>query len=222
MMFSFERVLVIAPHVDDAEFGVGGLLAAQDRLGIMDAQVAIMSLSPYTRGGVEISLQERMAEGHAAAELLDYREHFLYSFEENDGASAAYVPVVTAIEAEIHQYKPTVVIGPLPSFNQDHRLVSDAFMTATRPMGCMDVAVLAYEYPGNGWGYPAPEHGLYLALSPGDMDLKMKALQAHRSQFSGRFGHVTPDGALALARLRGSECGAAFAERLVPLRVVLG
>ena len=122
---------------------------------------------------------------------------------------------------QIGVFKPTDLFVNLPSFNQDHRRLFDACVTALRP-GAADWVprVYAYEYPGNAWGEPAPAWGkVYVPLETDAFEAKLAAVRAHASQWEGREDtHVGPTGAAKLALLRGSECGARYAELLYLMR----
>ena len=83
---------------------------------------------------------------------------------------------MSQIEGEITAINPTEVYVCLPSFNQDHRVLYDATLTAFRP-GAQLASLYAYEYPGNAWGPTPPEHGRrYLVVEQDEIVTKIEAL----------------------------------------------
>jgi LmbE family N-acetylglucosaminyl deacetylase len=214
------RALVIAPHADDAEFGIGGLI---QRLTAQACQVkvVIMARGGYTRSdGQKISYKERQQEACRALALLGVSNvEFAGAFAENEGYETPYVEIMAPISRNLADFAPTDVYVNLPSFNQDHRIVYDAFKTCVRPGVWSGERLWAYMYPGNSveeipaWG------PVYVQLTAAQMARKIEALDMHESQFKGREHlHVGPAGAKALARMMGSECGACFAEKVFLMR----
>lgn len=220
-----ERLLVLAPHHDDAEFGMGAWLArmVQERQNC-SARVVIAAGGDYTRRDGrpvwEFERQHETSEAMAVLGVTDFSS--AQWFEENRGLEANYPELVRRISMEIGRYNPTDVAVCLPSFNQDHRALYDATMTALRPGQFPGIYnVWAYEYPGSHWQSPMPQFGkCYLGASKENIDLKVKALQCHRSQFEGSFTPVGPDGARILASQRGSEAGLDYAELVYLIREI--
>jgi LmbE family N-acetylglucosaminyl deacetylase len=215
-------VLVLAPHADDAEFGLGGYLHRRWRERLGESKVVVFAFGHYWRSDGQVVLDEdRRAEGRRAfAQLHVDSQEFRRVFAENRGDIVGLQPLADHVERAVDAAQPDEVFICLPSFNQDHGAQFDATIVAFRPGRLDGVAKLyAYEYPGNCWGPPAPRYGrCYVRLSDDDFLAKQRALLEHRTQFDDRHGHVGPEGAEALAALRGSEWGVRYAERFYLLR----
>lgn len=217
-------LLVIAPHFDDAEFGCGGLLAKFR--GVMPTRVLVLSASSYKDArGQTIVGSVREHEGKVAASALGYELTLVRVANENEFLGASYSNVVGVIERHVKEWMPKLVVIPTPSYNQDHRVTYDACMTVLRPTWQPMLDVWAYEYPMSCWG-PGVVDGpfvgkKYVRLDIDQMNLKLAALAAHKSQVFGKKGLSSCDGALALARMRGAEIGEDYAERFVPLREII-
>ncbi|MCO5157848.1 MAG: PIG-L family deacetylase [Aquamicrobium sp.] len=207
------RHLILAPHHDDAEFGLG--IAIQGWLARGDSvRVVIAATGSYRRADeTYIDGTLRMEETSLAMNILGVTDWRAAGwFQENGALEAGYGELVQRIEKEIAEADPTDIYVCLPSFNQDHRALYDATVTAFRPGG-VTACLHAYEYPGNGWQYPVPQVGRrYHPGTDGAVLGKINALRAHRSQFEGRAQGVNPDAAHALAAVRGAEIGVAYAE----------
>lgn len=216
-----KHLLVLAPHADDAEFGLGAYLCKCAKQYAVIA-VVIAASGDYTRDGQVISGAERRNEAVAALRHLGVQKiAFSSFFEENKALSADYVSIVSKIEELIETLKPDEVFVSLPSFNQDHRVLFDATMTALRPGRGNDVKLYGYEYPGNCWGPPPPTTGKkYLVATPETSVRKIQSLKMHRTQFDNRFVAVGPEAAVALLVQRGSEIGVPAAELVYLLREI--
>ncbi|WP_339084797.1 PIG-L family deacetylase [Hyphomicrobium sp. ghe19] len=210
------RVLVLAPHADDAEFGIGAYIARATDAG-WHVTVVIGATGNYHRGSVWIDGGSREGEARKALAHLGVTDvRFEKWFNENLALAADYTRIVTGIENLVSGYDEVYVC--LPSFNQDHRVLHDAFLTATRP-GRTTANLYAYEYPGNCWGPPLPTCGKkYLVCSPVHAVRKLEALMMHKSQFDGRFVCVGPQAAKSLLDQRGSEVGPDPAELVYVMR----
>lgn len=220
-----ERMLVFAPHVDDAEFGLGGWLHRAIRKSMGTVRIDVLTCGGYTRSdGMYVANETREREAAAAFKRLGVANYgFSGMLSEGGQQNASYAQLVAHIEREIREFQATEVFLPLPSFNQDHRTVHDACVTALRPgMFASHLKhVWAYEYPGNAWGSERPTYGrAYLGLEPIDVEAKMVALACHRSQFEGRKVAVGPLAARHMLTQRGSEVGLDAAECVYLLREV--
>ena len=155
----------------------------------------------------------RSQESEAAFKYLGI-DKFAFQdwFKENKGLDANYGFVVSQIEKAVDHFNPSDTYVCLPSFNQDHRALYDATVTAFRPGGATG-NLHAYEYPGNQWHQELPIFGRrYHRGTSQTMARKATALKFHETQFKGRVGGVDPAFAYNLGALRGHEIGVPFAE----------
>lgn len=138
-MLGCKNVLVLAPHADDAEFGVGGTLhriACKAKApGAPQVRVAIFAHGDYVNWrGETVSFAARIAETDYAMSRLGLGAAvFTSTFKENLGDLTPQLQIVCAVEDLLRDYQPEVVYTCLPSFNQDHRALYEATLTALRP-----------------------------------------------------------------------------------------
>ncbi len=223
------RVLVVAPHADDAELGAGGYLARLQREGSHQLHVVLMSASDvyYPRLGRMVTAQERVNEQVAACSVVGANLTFLDVGDENRLDTADRGRMVAKLDSVIGDYNPDQVMIPLPSFNQDHRAVYEACLAAARPSpGMSRCGYWAYENPMQTWGtadMPGTVGGrCYVKLEASDLDRKVAALSLHRSQMDGRTQELCgPKGVMLLANMRGLEVGVPLAEMYYVLRQVV-
>jgi N-acetylglucosamine malate deacetylase 1 len=215
------NILILAPHCDDAEFGLGASIQRWREEGA-SVHVLIASCSDYARSdGKDVCAKGRLVEARAAFEHLGVNSWKSAGwFKENQALAVDYGRLVGQIEGEIKAINPAEVYVCLPSFNQDHRVLYDATLTAFRP-GAQFASLYAYEYPGNAWGPNLPESGRrYLVAEEEEIVTKVEALTLHKSQFDGREAVVSPYAAMVLAMQRGAEIGTKYAELVYVLKEI--
>lgn len=204
-------LVVLAPHMDDETLGCGGVLAlAEDPL-------VIFAVAPRAED-IEIEM---------VAELLGFRYIVLYDAEwEARLLSVDRRELVCRIEEVLHDERPPRVLIPASSYHQDHAVLFEAGLSATRPMsrhGYMAAMVASYEYPGSAWGRgDGYEHELNYYVDISEVySKKIEAVKWYQGSQAGR-GLVSPDVVGAWARLRGSTVGVAYAEAFRILRLIDG
>ena len=196
----FARVLVISAHPDDPEFGFGGTVA---KLAAEGCEVRYVICSDGSAGGedptvpdAELSAQ-RYAEQRAAAAVLGVKEVIFLGFR--DGALVADQALRMAITREIRRHRPDAVFThhpirnmafPIGGSHPDHMAVGEAtfasvYPDARNPRAFRELLSEGLEahkvkeiWIGGGF---EPEHAVDVTAY---VDLKIKALHCHFSQFN--------------------------------------
>jgi LmbE family N-acetylglucosaminyl deacetylase len=201
--------LVISPHLDDEALGCGGILDSR-------FHVHYCGVERFR----EVDRETRIAEARACAGLLG----FSFSLEEGNVVNAYEVPrLIGQIEGVINRLRPHTVFLPSASYNQDHRTVLDAALTALRPHDRNHAAsnVLLYEQV-HVVTWPerhdllrgrAPEPDFFVSI---DVERKIEAYRCHASQVRGM---RTPEMVRAVARWRGFQAGFDHAEAFTVVRI---
>jgi LmbE family N-acetylglucosaminyl deacetylase len=210
--------LVFSPHVDDEALGLGGIL---------DERFHVHYCGVESRR--EADRATRLAEARAGADLLG----FSFSLAEGNTVNDYRVAeLVGQLEAAVARHRPATVFVPAASYNQDHRAVLDAALTALRPHDRNPPVanVLLYEQVHvTLWPY-REDLAAGRAFQPNffvpiDLERKLAAYRCHASQVRAM---RSPERVELLARWRGAQAGCDFAEgylavRLTdPLRLDLG
>lgn len=224
------RTLILAPHHDDAEFGLGGYIARmvedfRNGVGQMPG-VAIFCTGDYQNTqGVPVRQKERVEETIAAMEVLGGVEiQFMNAFTENKFDLAGRVAIVGMIDMALEgPVEYTDVMCCLPSYNQDHRALWEAFITAFRPGRHAHIKrIWGYPYQGNCHGPDGLPTGVttgkcYIKLTQAHFNKKVGALLEHKSQ---NFSFDICSGVEGQMRASGSECGAEYAEVVYMIREI--
>ncbi len=228
-----QRMLVIVPHPDDEAYGCAGTIAkvkaAGGRVYVIVGSVG--DLRHYSSEHAVVSGARRKQELEAAMALLGVDGYEVLFEESERHMRLDALPrrdLVTLIEREaryaIDRVRPTAVILPHPSYNQDHEALFLAGFTACRPHLPRDKPfvrlVLSCDAPQLRWS-PTPFHpNFYVDISE-FLEVKLKALRCHASQLRPAPHHGSVENVERLARLRGSEISVEAAEAFVCHRMVL-
>ncbi len=129
------KKMVISPHIDDDVLGCGG---------IMDEDTYVLYVGNGHSKNV-ISKEDRIKEADDVKKLLGHEYHIL----DNEVDNYEVYKLINDFEEHIDKIKPEELYVPHPSYNQDHRVVYEAAMIATRPHDNNHFVkkVLLYEQP---------------------------------------------------------------------------
>ena len=196
---NYERVLVVAAHPDDPEFGYGATIA---KLAGDGADVFYVICTDGCQGGEDPSVPDaelsatRYAEQRAAAEVLGVKDVVFLGFR--DGYLAPNVDLRKAIAREIRRYKPDLVLTHAPvralsvgigASHPDHLAVGEATMSAVYPDArnpraypeLLDEGLEAHKVK-EVW-LPGLEQADHFVDATGLIEKKIEAIRCHRSQF---------------------------------------
>ena len=124
----------------------------------------------------------------------------------------------------IDTVRPTVLVLPAPSYNQDHEALFKAGFTACRPHRREDKPfidlVVSCDAVQLGWGDAAFHPDFYVDISD-YLGAKLDALAFHKSQLRPPPDPGSLENVERLARLRGAEIAVEAAEAFECHRVVL-
>jgi LmbE family N-acetylglucosaminyl deacetylase len=188
-------VLAIGAHPDDIEIGAGGLLLSLAESGLRTRYVVLT--------GTAERHQEARAAAHAFMPGADLTID-LHQLPEGR-LPAAWVEVKETLEKVARSCSPDIVIAPSPDdAHQDHRTIGEIVPTVFR-----DQLYLAYEIPK--WDGDLSRPSMYVPLSDDTARRKVELLHKCFPSQEGR-DWWDDEVFLGLARLRGMECRARYAE----------
>ena len=190
-------VLAIGAHPDDIEIGAGGTL------------LSLAASHPGLRAHYVVltGTEQRQAEARAAARaFLPGAEISVRLHDLPEGRfPGCWSAVKDVLEQVARECQPDLVLAPSPhDAHQDHRVIAEIVPTAFR-----DHLYLGYEIPK--WDGDLSTPSVYFPLSEQTARRKVELL--HKSFPSqARRGWWDDEVFLGLARLRGMECRASYAE----------
>jgi len=198
-----QPTLVLSPHIDDEVLGCHSFLAPGTKVcyfGVEDRPT--------------VSAKERLRELKRVARDRGFTWELL-NFTVN---SYRCSELISPIERAINQNRPFRILIPYPSYNQDHRAVYEAALTALRPHDrnwFVPVVLVYEEVHVVVWPRGVLMEPNYFV--PLELEQKLRTYRLYRSQVRG---HRAPDLVAALARLRGAQANLPYAEAFVCKRFV--
>jgi len=227
-----QRLLVIAPHADDEAYGCAGTIAKVKAAGgeVFVIVASVGDLQQYGSGDV-VAGETRAAELRAALEYLKVDGYEILFTDAASHLRLDAIPrrdLLALLERDaryaIDRVRPTVLILPAPSYNQDHEALFNAGVTACRPHRREDKPfinhVLTCDIPQLGWGRDGFRPDFYVDISA-HLEAKLAALAFHKSQLRPSPDPASLQNVERLARLRGAEIAVEAAEAFECHRVVL-
>jgi LmbE family N-acetylglucosaminyl deacetylase len=210
MIGGFERVLILAPHTDDGEFGCGGTIA---RLLEEKAEVRYVAFSIATKSLPEGFPPDTLAKEvrQATAEIgIPEDGLVLHDFEVRTFPEHRQ-DILELLIALGEEWEPDAVFMPsLHDVHQDHQVVAAEGLRAFKR-----TTVLGYEIPWNNFNF---DYQAYIGLEERHVERKVAALGKYESQQHRNYAN--PDYIWNLARTRGINVNRELAEVFEVYRLV--
>lgn len=225
-MLKDKRILVIAPHPDDEAICCGGLimLAKKQQADVFVLYGSIGNSRQVITGKTDA--KTRLAEVGQAAKYGNFTYKIMFQGKEFMRLdTVAQKELIEAIEDIVVRFKPDIVCFPYrDSFDQDHRAVATASITALRPLpknvrhqpNVILESEEPYTWSTNGSFRP----NFYLDITS-VFDEKIKLLQCHKTQFRQDPFPRSPENLRRLAGMRGCEASVQYAEGYSLLKQVI-
>ncbi|QOZ52007.1 PIG-L deacetylase family protein [Bradyrhizobium sp. CCBAU 53338] len=222
-------ILVCAAHPDDEILGCGGTMARHvdrgDSVHVVFVADGIESRKAMNAERERLLTERREAAFKAANIIGCERPHF-FDYPDQRLDTISLLDITQSIETLLAALQPDLVYTHHgDDLNADHRLVSEATMTAVRPMpGQKVVAVYGFEtLSSTEWVFQSrgnafrPNHFVGVAST---LVRKLDALRAYDAEMRD-FPHPRSyEAVAALTKLRGATVGLAAAEAFTVLREV--
>ena len=210
MIEGLERVLVLAPHTDDGEFGCGGTIARMLEGGVEVRYVAFsVATKSLPEGFPPDTLAREVREATAAIgippEGLDVHDFEVRTFP-------VHRQEILELLIEIwEEWRPDAVFMPsVRDIHQDHQVIAAEGLRAFKR-----TTVLGYEIPWNNLDF---SYQAYVSLEKPHMERKVEALACYASQQHRNYAN--PEHIWTRARTHGINIGREYAEVFEVYRVV--
>lgn len=210
MIDGWKRVLVLAPHTDDGEFGCGGTMARLVEAGV---EVRYLAFSIATKSLPEGFPPDTLAREvrEATAEIgIPEGGLILHDFEVRTFPQSRQEILELLIQLW-EAWPPDAVLMPsLRDVHQDHQVVAAEGLRAFKR-----TTVLGYEIPWNNFNF---DYQAYFALEKEHVERKVRALAKYESQQHRRYSD--PEYIWNVARTHGINVNREYAEVFEVYRVV--
>jgi LmbE family N-acetylglucosaminyl deacetylase len=206
-----KRVMILAPHTDDGEFGCGGAIAKFLEQG---AEVFYTAFSvceqavPY--GFQQDELEHELRQAAAVMQIPE--PNLLIHRYEVRRFPLNRQEILQDILDTKQDVKPDLVFMPcLTDIHQDHQVVAMEGLRAYKR-----TTILSYEMP---WNNISIQTSTFVTLEERHLERKVAAVACYKTQ---AFRHyASPEFIRSLAVTRGAQIGAPLAEVFELVRLVL-
>lgn len=194
--------LIISPHLDDEVLGCASFLQERN-------PETLIFYSTSKHAFVESQVLKK--ENEHLIEFLGCKSKFMSFDNLNKLDSIPLVQLVNEFEKLLFEEKPQTVILTHPSYNQDHRAIYEAILTALRPHDKIPFIkrVLLYEEPETFGTLRKNESFKPTYFRTLDIDFKLKAIQIYESQMRA---YRSLEQVKTIAKLRGMQANMEYAE----------
>ncbi len=210
MIEGWRRVLVLAPHTDDGEFGCGGSLA---RLADASVDIRYVAFSLATKslppGFPPDTLATEVANATAALGI-PRTSLTTYEFEVRTFPERRQEILELMIELGQDWWPDAVFLPSVNDIHQDHQVVAAEGLRAFKR-----TTVLGYEIPWNTLNF---SYQAYISLERASVERKVAALACYASQQHRNYAN--PEHIWTRARTHGINIGREYAEVFEVYRVV--
>jgi len=211
MLSSIKQILVLAPHTDDGELGAGGTINKFIEYGATVYYAAFSTAEESVPDGWPKDILK--TEVINATEKLGIKKEnvliFDYQVRKLNFMRQGILDDLTKIRKEI---KPQLVL--MPCFNdihQDHSTIAHEGLRAFKT-----TSILGYELIWNNLTFNTTS---FVALEKKHIQLKADALKEYKSQ--GIRDYMSEDFIFSLAKTRGVQIGADYAESFEVIRWII-
>ena len=211
MLNKKKRVLVLAPHTDDGEFGCGGTISKFINEGhdvyyaaFSACQQSVLPQFPSDILITEVKEATRILGIDPSKLILFDYDVRTFGYQRQD-----ILDDLIRLRADI---QPELIFMPtITDVHQDHHTIAEEGMRAFKFN-----SILSYELPWNNFSFSTSS---FVHLSEEDIQTKVNALQAYQSQAHRPYSDE--DFIRSLARTRGVQIGTRYAEAFELVRWII-
>ena len=204
-------VLVLAPHTDDGELGLGGTI---NKLNVAGCEVHYVAFS-----AAEESIPEGFDQGQTKLEVrratealgVDSRNLEILSFKVRRFSDCRQEILDSMIKLRSSINPDLVFIPSSDDVHQDHQVIHREAIRAFKSR-----TILGYELIWNEFNFHSD---LLISLKEEDVRAKVRALSKYETQ-AGR-PYMSSDFIFGLARARGVQAGTVYAEAFEVIKCVI-
>ncbi len=210
MLNPSKRILVLAPHTDDGEFGCGGSISRWVKEGRSVYYAAFTWAEKSLPLGMPFDTLKNELSMATAKLNIPKKNVILFNYPVREFSTYRQEILEDMIKLQ-RDIKPDLVL--LPSTNdthQDHHTISNEGFRAFKKN-----SILGYEMPWNNLTFTT---SYFVTLSRQDIDRKVEAIKCYESQI-GRI-YLDKSFIYGLARVRGAQIGTNYAESFELIRGV--
>ena len=211
MINSCNNILILAPHTDDGELGLGGTIRYLVELGKKVTYVAFSTAEQSVPEGFPKDVLKTEVK-QATAQLGILPENLIiYNYEVRTLGYVRQEILEELIKLRKSSHFDLVFIPSLHDIHQDHTTIAQEGLRAFK-----NTTLLGYELIWNNLTFNTQ---CFVKLEKRHIEAKIDALKAYKSQ--GNRDYLSADFIFSLAKARGVQAGCLYAEAFEVIRLFL-
>lgn len=223
---SNQNILIVVAHTDDETLGIGGTIARHVKNG---DNVFALSMTDGVGARLKTNSEDsenRIQDAKKASNLLGFKWLKGGFFPDNGMDSIPILNVIRTIEEAKELIQPTLIYTHSSAdLNIDHRIVSEATLTAFRPQNKETwQEIRAFEIPSaTDYGHKSITQSFYPNLYIDITEFwskKLNALEIYNKEIRENPHSRSIDGVKNLAKYRGNQVGLYYAEAFEIIRKI--
>jgi hypothetical protein len=210
-MLNCDNVLVLAPHTDDGELGLGGTIHKLISMGKNVYYAAFSTAEKSVPDGFPKDILKHEVKKATSQLGIKQENLFIYDFEVRKFNYFRQEILEELVHLRRQYNFDLVFIPSLHDIHQDHAVIAQEAIRAFKNM-----TVLGYELIWNNLSFNTQ---CFFRLSRENIDAKLSALAEYKSQ--GLRNYLSSDFIYSLAKTRGVQIGCEYAESFEVVRLFL-
>ena len=224
-----KKILVVAAHPDDEVLGCGGTLYKFSKLGYK-INILFLSNGVSARNIVNKKMQKnislRRKSAQNAGKILGINKIDFFDLPDNKFDSVPLLRIIKLIEQSIKEHDPSIIFTHYDNdLNIDHKITSQATITATRPYlnSSLKKLLLFEVLSSSEWNFGTSSKSFspnYFVNIEKEIKIKQKAMKCYNQELRKWPHPRSLEGIKNLAKIRGSISGLKFAESFISIREI--
>ena len=208
----FNNILVLAPHTDDGELGLGGTINALTEMGKNVTYAAFSTAEESVPEGFPKNILREEVKSATAILGIKIENLLIFNYQVRKLTEVRQEILETLIEIKKNNSFDLVFIPSLHDIHQDHTTIANEGVRAFK-----NTTLLGYELLWNNLSFNTQ---CFVKLNKRHIEKKIEALKEYRSQ--GVRQYLSEDFIFSLAKVRGVQVGCQYAEAFEVVRLFLG
>jgi len=206
-----KNILVLSPHTDDAELGCGASIIRFIEEGnnilwivFSTAEESVpVNMKKNTLELEFLNVARKLHLSNNDFKINHFRVRYLHEKRQD---------VLELLIKTREEFKPSLVIGPsLNDFHQDHVVIANEMVRAFKSSS----SIICYELP---WNHFTFNTQYFITLNKKYIEKKIELLSCYKSQIIKNRGYFSPEYIYGIAKTRGIQINADYAEAFEVIR----
>jgi LmbE family N-acetylglucosaminyl deacetylase len=211
MLEKFNNILVLAPHTDDGELGLGGTISKLVSEGKEVTYVAFSTAEESVPEGFPNDILKTEVKKATGVLGVKPENLLIYSYQVRKLNYVRQEILEELIKIRQANHFNLVFIPSLHDIHQDHTTIAQEGLRAFK-----NTTILGYELIWNNLTFNTQ---CFVKLERDNIETKIRALKEYHSQ--GKRDYLSDDFIRSLARTRGVQVGCEYAESFEVIRLFL-